>query len=70
MKIGLLGAEISLTQKSNDKSLRQIGLTGLGAYIQAWTQPKNFSDFEFGSLYEWPMDTESIDSQFDPPRTP
>ena len=27
LKIGLLGAEISLTQKSNDKSLRKIGLT-------------------------------------------
>ena len=26
LKIGLLGAEISLTQKSNDKSLRKIGL--------------------------------------------
>ena len=45
-------------------------LTGLGAYIQAWTHPKNFLDFEFGGFYEWPMDTESIDSQVDPPGPP
>ena len=29
--------------------------------------PKKFLDFEFDSLYEWPMDTDSMDSQVDSP---
>ena len=42
-------------------------LTGYGVYIQVWAHPKNFLDFEFDGLYEWPMDTDSMDSQVDPP---
>ena len=41
-------------------------LTGYGVYIQVWAHPKNFLDFEFDGLYEWPMDTDSMDSQLDP----
>ena len=45
-------------------------LTGYGVYIQAWAYPKNFLDFEFDGLYEWPMDTDSMDSQVAPPDPP
>ena len=45
-------------------------LTGYGVYIQAWAHPKNFLDFEFDGLYEWPMDTDSMDSQVAPPDPP
>ena len=42
----------------------------MGTYPQAWTHPKKFLDSEFDGLYERPIDTDSMDSQVDPPWPP
>ena len=57
----------TFSKMENNNTTTKAILTGYGVYIQAWAHPKNFLDFEFDGLYEWPMDTDSMDSQVDPP---